>query len=81
MSNKPRVAERDRTLMIPIADMGGQVAVSTNALFVGPGEPGPEDDWQIPPESLDGTPSETIATTEAAQPTQDKPHRRGREGQ
>ena len=81
MSNKPRVAERDHTLMIPIADMGGQVAVSTNALFVGPGEPGPEDDWQLPPESLDGASGETVATTEAAQPTEDKPHRRGRERQ
>jgi hypothetical protein len=50
MSSQRRVAERDRTLMIPL-DMGGQAAVSTNALFVGPGEPGPGDDWQLPPES------------------------------
>ena len=81
MSNKRRVAERDHTLMIPLADIGGQVAVSTNALFVGPGEPGPGDDWQMPPESVDGTSGETTATTEATRQTQDEPHRRGRGGQ
>lgn len=81
MCNKPRAAERNRILMIPISDMGGQAAASANALFVGPGAPGSEDDWQIPPKSLDGTFGETMATTEAAQPTQYNPHRRGREGQ
>ena len=75
MSNKPRVAERDHTLMIPISDMGGQVAVSTNALFVGPGEPGPGDDWQLPPESPEEASGETIATTEAAPPAKDKSRR------
>ena len=70
MSNKRRVAERDHILMIPISDMGGQAAVSANALFVGPGESGPGDDWQVPPESIDAASGESVSTPEAAQPTE-----------
>jgi hypothetical protein len=81
MSTKPRVAERDHTLMFNPSDLGGAVAVSANALFVGPGEPGPGDEWQLSPESLDGASGETVATAEAAQPTEGKPHRRGLEGE
>ena len=80
MSNKRRVAERDHTLMIPLSDIGGQVAVSTNALFVGPGKPGPGDDWQLPPESPDAATGETVPTAEAAHPTDEKPRRRGPKG-
>ena len=80
MSKKPRVAERDHVLMFNPSDLGGAFAVSANALFVGPGEPGPGDDWQLPPESVEGATGETVPTADAAPSAKDKPHRRGRQG-
>ena len=79
MSNKRRVAERDHTLMIDPSGLGGALAVAANALFAGPGEPGPEDDWQFPTRPLEGAVGETRAAAEVA-PTADKSHRRGRRG-
>jgi hypothetical protein len=64
MSSRKRVAERDHTLMIPISDMGGQAALSANALFVGPGEPGPGDDWKMPTGPLDEAPGEDAGQDE-----------------
>jgi hypothetical protein len=77
MSNKKRVAERDHTLMISPSDMGGAFAVSANALFVGPGDPGKGDDWQFPPKPTD---SKTVPATGARPPAEDEPSREDLQG-
>ena len=77
MSNKKRVAERDHTLMISPSDMGGAFAVSANALFVGPGDPGKGDDWQFPPKPIDG---ETVPAAKAPQTAEDEPSREDPQG-
>ena len=79
MSNKRRVAERDHTLMIDPSGLGGAVAVAANALFTGPGEPGPEDDWQFPARPLEEIAGEASPPVEAA-PATDKPPRQDRRG-
>jgi hypothetical protein len=40
---------------------GGMIPVPTNALNVGPGEPGPEDEWRLPMGPID----EVVAEAEA----------------
>jgi hypothetical protein len=75
MSNKRRVAERNRALMINPSDMGGAFLVPTDSLMVGPGKSGPGDEWQFPTEPIDATAGETVPTAEAAQSTEDEPRR------
>lgn len=45
---------------------GGLVAVPANALNVGPGEPGPDDEWKIPAWPEDETRPAVEAAPEAA---------------
>ena len=55
MSDKPRVAVRNAGAFLT-PDLGGGVGlipVPMNALSVGPGKPGPEDEWNIPPDPAD----------------------------
>ena len=80
MSNKRRVAERDHTLMIPPSDMGGAFAVSANALFVGPGDPGKGDDWQFPPKPIDGASGKTVPAAAARPPAEDESSRQDLQG-
>jgi hypothetical protein len=78
MSNKKRVAERGRALMINPSDLGGAFMVRTDSLMVGPGEPGPGDGWQFPTEPIDRPADETVPTAEAEPATEDKPSRQDR---
>lgn len=73
MSDKRRVAERNRALMINPSDTGGALMVSTNGLFVGPGEPGPGDEWHFPPQPIVGTSGETVPPDDAAGSNEDGP--------
>ena len=75
MSNKRRVAERNRALMINVSEMGGAFLVPTDCLMVGPGKSGPGDEWQFPTESIGGIAGETMPTAQTAQSTEDEPHR------
>jgi hypothetical protein len=55
MSDKPREAVRNAGAFLT-PDMGGGVGmipVPVNALNVGPGEPGPEDEWNMPADPAD----------------------------
>ena len=56
MSDKPRAAVRNAGAFLT-PDMGGGVGmipVPVNALNVGPGKPGPEDEWNMPADPADG---------------------------
>jgi hypothetical protein len=56
MSDKPRVAVRNAGAFLT-PDLGGGVGlipVPMNALSVGPGKPGPEDEWKMPADPADG---------------------------
>ena len=50
MGDPRRTAVRNAGAFLPpdLGGGGGMVPVPTNALNVGPGEPGPEDEWKIP---------------------------------
>ena len=50
MSNKRRVVVRNAGAFLGSSGLG-PLPAPMNALYDGPGEPGPGDDWQIPPES------------------------------
>jgi hypothetical protein len=53
MSDKRRVVETNFGLFSNgPADGGGGFLVPMNNLNVGPGEPGPEDEWQVPAEPV-----------------------------
>jgi hypothetical protein len=76
-SSKSRVAERNLGLFLsPGGDFGGGILTPVNSLNVGPGEPGPGDEWQIPPEKTDGPTTEDAPTTEPARPTEGEAHHR-----
>jgi hypothetical protein len=54
MSNKRRVAEKNLGVFMSPSDMGGGgFLVPMDNLNVGPGEPGPGDEWQMPPGPLE----------------------------
>jgi hypothetical protein len=60
MSDKRPVAVRNAGAFLG-PDMGGGggiVPAPTNALNVGPGVPGPEDEWKIPVGPIDDIPAE-----------------------
>jgi hypothetical protein len=50
MGNKKRVAEKNLGLFLTPADgaSGGGFVVPMDNLNVGPGKPGPGDDWKVP---------------------------------
>jgi hypothetical protein len=64
MSNQRRVAEKNLGLFSNgPADRGGGFLVPLDNLNVGPGKPGPEDEWTVPTgpiETEDGATSETV---------------------
>jgi hypothetical protein len=63
MGNRRRVAERNAG-----AFLGPDLLAATpmNALNVGPGRPGPTDDWRVPSEPPDEEMSREDATVESA---------------
>jgi hypothetical protein len=59
-------AEKNLGLFLsPSVPGGGGFLVPMESLAVGPGEPGPEDDWAFPAEPTDEAASETAPTTES----------------
>jgi hypothetical protein len=63
MSDERRTAVRNAGAFLS-PDMGGgggMIPAPTNSLNVGPGEPGPEDDWRLPMGPID----EVVADAEA----------------
>jgi len=54
MSDKRRVAEENLGVFLSPSDMGGGgFLVPMKSLTVGPGMPGPEDEWHVPTGPLD----------------------------
>ena len=75
MSDKPRVAVRNAGAFLT-PDMGGGVGmipVPMNALNVGPGQPGPEDEWNMPPDPADGPATPEAPVAESADETSPSP--------
>ena len=49
MSDPKRTAERNAGAFLSPTDIsGGMIPTPMNSLTVGPGQPGPEDEWKIP---------------------------------
>jgi hypothetical protein len=46
-----------------------------NSWAVGPGEPGPGDDWKFPTEPIDGATIEDVPAAQPADPTDAELHR------
>ena len=68
MSDKPRVAVRNAGAFLA-PDMGGGgglIGAPMNSLSVGPGEPGPEDEWKMPLGPVDEIVAEDEAVPEPA---------------
>jgi hypothetical protein len=63
MSDQRRTPERNVGAFLSPTDIGGgMIPMPMNSLTVGPGEPGPEDEWKVPLETeAEGT---TAATPE-----------------
>jgi hypothetical protein len=79
MSDKPRVAVRNAGAFLT-PDMGGGVGmipVPMNALNVGPGQPGPEDEWNMPPDPADGPATPEAPVAGVADDTSPSPVHRG----
>ncbi len=74
--DKKRVAERNLGLF---ANPGGAspsgFLVPPNSLTVGPGEPGPEDEWKFPPDPIDGATGENPQTAQPAESKESEPSR------
>ena len=71
MSDKPRVAVRNAGAFLgpDLGGGGGLISVPTNALNVGPGQPGPEDEWNMPPDPADGPATPEAPVAESADNT------------
>jgi hypothetical protein len=50
-------------------------AGAVRALTVGPGEPGPGDEWHLPPEPAAGSAASAVPSAEPPQSPQDEPQR------
>jgi hypothetical protein len=77
MSNERRQADKNLGLFLNpggAASEGGYLIPMDN-LNVGPGKPGPGDEWHMPPESGDGPVGGTAPTTGPAPLTEDQPRR------
>ena len=62
-------AERNLGLfMAPTAAGGGGLFTPMNSLKVGPGEPGPEDEWEFPKEPTDESSVENAPSADSADP-------------
>ena len=53
---------------------GGGLLVPMNPLTVGPGEPGPADEWEFPTEPAERSGSEDTSTREPPRSTEDRPN-------
>ena len=56
--------------MSPPTPGGGGIFTPMNSLRVGPGEPGPGDDWEFPMEPTDGATVENVPAAQPADPTE-----------
>jgi hypothetical protein len=69
-------AEQKLELAMPTASPGGGgIPRPINSWAVGPGEPGPGDDWKFPTEPIDGATIENVPATQPADPTEAELHR------
>lgn len=68
-------ADKKPELLMPTASPGGAgIPTSVNSWAVGPGEPGPGDDWKFPTEPIDGATVEGEPATQPADPTETELH-------
>jgi|ERR1035437_498630 hypothetical protein len=73
-----KAAEGEKNLglfMSPPTPGGGGIFTPMNSLRVGPGEPGPGDDWEFPKEPVDGAAVENVPAAQPADPTEAELHR------
>jgi len=69
--DKQREAEKNLGLF---ANAGGATpSVPMDELNVGPGEPGPEDEWEFPPAQVDGATGENPQTAQPAESKESGP--------
>jgi hypothetical protein len=62
MGNERRIAEKNAGAFLGLdGSGGGPIPTPVNAINLGPGEPGPEDEWKIPVGPID----EIVAQDEA----------------
>jgi hypothetical protein len=64
MSHRERVAERNAGAFLA---PGGPTPAPMNALYDGPGQPGPGDEWHMPTEPIDEIAGEDEVSLEAVQ--------------
>jgi len=72
-----RAPEGEKNLglfMSPPTPGGGGILTPMNSLTVGPGEPGPGDDWEFPKEPVDGATVENVPAAQPADPTEAEQH-------
>jgi hypothetical protein len=76
MGNEHRPeAEKNLGLFLsPSAPGGGGLFTPMNSMKVGPGEPGPGDDWEFPTEPIDAAAGESAQTAQPAGTTESEPH-------
>jgi hypothetical protein len=68
-------AEKKPELLMPTASPGGAgIPAPANSWAVGPGEPGPGDDWKFPTEPIDGATVENEPANQPADPTETELH-------
>ena len=71
-SEKRREAEKNVGLFFtPGGEAGTGIVTPMNAMNLGTGEPGPEDEWNFPAEPTPATAAQTGATAEPARPAED----------
>ncbi len=76
-SNKRRAAEKNLGLFLsPGGDYGGGILTPMNSLNLGPGEPGPGDEWHIPADQIDGPTTENAPAAEPAGSSEGEARRR-----
>jgi hypothetical protein len=61
--------------VLPPRKIEGVAMGDENSLAVGPGEPGPGDDWKFPTEPIDGATIENAPAAQPADPTEAELHR------
>jgi hypothetical protein len=75
-NEQKRVAERNVGVFFSPGGFGDSgILTPMNSLTVGPGEPGPGDEWHMPPDPADagdGPTTEPMGSTEAEPPRRDR---------
>jgi hypothetical protein len=73
MENERPEAEKNAGVFLSPTDMGGGgFVVPMKPLNVGPGEPGPGDEWHMPDEPAETSPAPQPAAAAVAPPTSDR---------